>query len=400
MVKVWRILAPTFACLLLVICLVSVSAQDDNMKKQVGQAKKQTGNTKKQGGARGAKKFGGRRGGVRKQAGNGGSGSNSAPKSNPNLNKVTFANNVTGTFQKTINLRALEELAMEDPIGQEWLEFGQDRMNSPTAQRYAQIKTMILAFQEWQSFGKYDYYGCYCFPEGQNLALGVGLAQDNIDAACKRWMNCMSCIEMDSHLTGGLEEDGSCDAITTPYAFNAIRDDENNAKIKCLPNGPHGSCARATCECDAEFVESMTKLEADGQYIIDHHEVWGNFDRENKCSVKKDANSPVASARSLALKNKKEKEGQNKASESIQKQMNSTSSASSHGQIDSCCVIQYPNFSLFRSMTQKCCYSQQKNSFTTHVYHPGSEEKEGYDCCFDGTVARAGECDRKQHDDL
>jgi len=326
-------------------------------------------------------------------------GSNNNGGQSPNSIKVRFANEVIGAFNKDLQIRPLEDLASEDEIGREWLSYGADRINTPSSKKYAQILNMIMPYQEWKSFGKFYQYGCYCFPEGQNLAIGRGEPVDAIDAACKRWLNCYTCASLDSNLN-------ECNAEIEPYSFEATKDpNTKEAKVKCVASGPHGTCQRAVCECDADFVETLARLEAAGKYDITKHRQWGLFDPDSQCMKPK--------------KNKAEKEKQqdqppvilktalggskDHAQNSIKQQMEDPEKSShSHGIIDSCCVLQYPNFQLFRSESQKCCYTELKGRYETNVYHPGWGDEPTYECCLDGSVARVsnGGCERKQHNDL
>merc|ERR1712178_586883 len=47
--------------------------------------------------------------------------------------------------------------------------------------KFRQLKTMILFLQENPVFGKYCYYGCWCFVDGSdNLQTGYGKPRDNM----------------------------------------------------------------------------------------------------------------------------------------------------------------------------------------------------------------------------
>ena len=49
-----------------------------------------------------------------------------------------------------------------------------------------------------QSLEKYLYYGCYCFPDGdQKLFSGFGDPIDEVDKVCRRFQTCYRCVGVD-----------------------------------------------------------------------------------------------------------------------------------------------------------------------------------------------------------
>ena len=159
--------------------------------------------------------------------------------------RVKFANGVSGMFSKKVRPPIIEKLALSDTVGKEWLSYGNKRMETASGKKFAQIKTVLLAYQKWQSFGKFDYYGCYCFTEGMNLAYGRGSPVDEIDSACKRWFTCYQCAEMDATILNRTESREVCNGREQKYNFFADRDDLGLPQIGCKMNGEHDECARA-----------------------------------------------------------------------------------------------------------------------------------------------------------
>ena len=159
--------------------------------------------------------------------------------------RVKFANGVSGMFSKKVRPPIIEKLALSDTVGKEWLSYGNKRMETVSGKKFAQMKTVMLAYQKWQSFGKFDYYGCYCFTEGMNLANGRGSPVDELDSACKRWFTCYQCAEMDERIANASETGEVCNGKEQEYKFFADRDDLGLPMIGCKMNGEHDTCARA-----------------------------------------------------------------------------------------------------------------------------------------------------------
>jgi len=252
--------------------------------------------------------------------------------------RVTFGNGVTGRFTKRAKPALIEKLALGDTVGREWLGFGRKRMATKSAKKFAQLKTMILTYQKWQSFGKFDYYGCHCFSEGMNLAYGKGSPVDEIDSACKKWMNCYQCAEVDQRLSNGTD---TCLGNEQKYKFFADRDQDGLPLINCDANGGHDQCARAICECDAELIKSLSTHEDD--FKLKNHRRWGNL-RADECTANSVKSPRVQLKSADTLEKPKDL---SVAQESIQVQFDSlVSEYKSPGMIDACCVQEYPKIQL------------------------------------------------------
>jgi len=74
--------------------------------------------------------------------------------------------------------------------------------------KFRQLKSMILYMttsdfevekeEPGTLFGKFCWYGCWCFIEGStNLQSGYGRPRDEVDAACMRFSKCYRCLAMD-----------------------------------------------------------------------------------------------------------------------------------------------------------------------------------------------------------
>jgi hypothetical protein len=88
---------------------------------------------------------------------------------------------------------------------------------------------MIVYLQMLPIFGKFCFYGCYCFAAGPFKLLqnaGSGAPMDAPDSACRRHGRCNMCANRDFG-----EE--TCDQFT-PYGFEAKQDPVTGEKyIKC-----------------------------------------------------------------------------------------------------------------------------------------------------------------------
>lgn len=302
--------------------------------------------------------------------------------------RVKFANGVSGMFSKKVRPPIIEKLALSDTVGKEWLSYGNKRMETASGKKFAQIKTVLLAYQKWQSFGKFDYYGCYCFTEGMNLAYGRGSPVDEIDSACKRWFTCYQCAEMDATILNRTESREVCNGREQKYNFFADRDDLGLPQIGCKMNGEHDECARAICECDADFIRSLAKYES--TYDIEYHRVWGSFDYQT-CTQP----NPKIKLKS-AVPARSKAQLRNAAQESLKIQLTKSNLANGgkedRGTIDSCCVLEYPKFQLYRSNTQHCCRSEVQHSQLSNVFHFDiNDEKAEFACCTDGSVANSAD---------
>jgi hypothetical protein len=66
-----------------------------------------------------------------------------------------------------------------------------------TARKFFTVKQMIMYFQKTPLFGKFGYYGCWCFPDGpDDMSAGYGEPVDDIDRMCKKLNQCYRCASM------------------------------------------------------------------------------------------------------------------------------------------------------------------------------------------------------------
>ena len=103
-------------------------------------------------------------------------------------------------------------------------------LRSGTMSKFLTVKLMIMFFQSSPQFGKYNHYGCWCFPDGTNdlgsYNSGYGEPVDEIDKTCKRMSQCYKCAQM----RYGKSE---CPSNTT-YNYQGLQDDATGLRyIKC-----------------------------------------------------------------------------------------------------------------------------------------------------------------------
>lgn len=148
--------------------------------------------------------------------------------------------------------------------------------------KFRQLKSMILFLQQEPNFGKYCWYGCWCFIEGSyNLQTGYGKPRDEIDSACMRFSKCYRCLNMDY--------ENFTDDIA--YDFSVGNRNANDVSQKTLScHDPPGSMKRSLCECDKELAYQLREYELEWQEKF--HEKWGGFDRRHECWVK-NGNNPT-----------------------------------------------------------------------------------------------------------
>jgi hypothetical protein len=188
-----------------------------------------------------------------------------------------------GTFEG-FNVTQMLDENKEDEIFQEFetlfqtVESGLGRNSYSEEQKmsirkFKLLKNMIVYLQMIPIFGKFCFYGCYCFAKAPfNLKdpAGNGKPMDNADNACRKHSRCHTCASQDFG-------DDKCDIFRT-YKFEAIEDPVTKARhITCL-NEP-GSCKRAVCECDAQLAYDLK--EAEMSWNILHHKRWGMFNQDN-----------------------------------------------------------------------------------------------------------------------
>lgn len=144
---------------------------------------------------------------------------------------------------------------------------------SSNARKFFTVKQMIMYFQKTPLFGKFGYYGCWCFPDGpHDMSAGYGVPVDGIDRTCKKLNQCYRCASMKF----GKSE---CPA-NADYQFQGIEDAITGRRyVDCLD--AEGTCPRSLCECDKQLASSIAHLEADWEE--DYHAKWGDFNREETC---------------------------------------------------------------------------------------------------------------------
>lgn len=140
--------------------------------------------------------------------------------------------------------------------------------------KFKLMKNMIVYLQRIPLFGKFCFYGCYCFAKGPKELLidaGNGKPMDGADNACRQHLQCHSCTKIDF--------EDKCN-VSDGYAFEAKEDEVTGIRwIKCLNN--EGSCKRSICECDKALAYDLS--DAEGEWNILHHARWGQFDSSLNC---------------------------------------------------------------------------------------------------------------------
>lgn len=151
-------------------------------------------------------------------------------------------------------------------------------LRTSTMSKFITVKLMIMFFQSSPEFGKFNHYGCWCFPDGTNdlsaYNSGYGDPVDEIDKTCKRMSQCYKCAQMKygKHVC----------PMNTPYNYQGLEDDVTGQRyIKCLD--PEDTCARSLCECDRKMAQGIGNLEDEWEEA--YHSKWGNFDRRQTCRV-------------------------------------------------------------------------------------------------------------------
>jgi len=157
--------------------------------------------------------------------------------------------------------------------------------------KFKMLKLMVMYLQSIPLFGKFCYYGCYCFPNvGQDFTVGKGKPVDEVDKKCRDFSNCYKCLNIDYK--------GTC-KHTQPYSFEGRQDPVTQKKYVVCKNKP-GTCRRALCECDKRLTEQLS--ESEWYWVPLYHKNWGGFDKKQWCS--KDANPEKSESvdRAVAVK--------------------------------------------------------------------------------------------------
>jgi len=190
-----------------------------------------------------------------------------------------------GGFQN-FNTSSLLEANKEDDLFREF-EDSYHNMNSAHGRsdfteeekamirKFKLMKNFIVYLQKVPLFGKFCFYGCYCFAKGpKNLLVdaGNGKPLDNADNSCKHHLNCHSCAKRDF---------GEKCEVTNGYRFDAKEDAVTGIRwIECL--NEEGSCKRSLCECDKTLAYDLA--DAENEWNILHHARWGQFDSALNCA--------------------------------------------------------------------------------------------------------------------
>jgi hypothetical protein len=182
-----------------------------------------------------------------------------------NTTEILTQNSDDEIFQEFENIYAY----MESPLGR--AEYSEQQKQH--IRKFKLLKNMIVYLQQIPLFGKFCFYGCYCFAKGPFKLLeqaGSASPMDPADAVCKKHAKCHYCAQMDF----GADK---CD-ITRPYKFAARIDAVTGEKmIECL--NPEGSCKRGVCECDKQLAYDLRDQER--SWNILHHQRWGQFSQDN-----------------------------------------------------------------------------------------------------------------------
>jgi len=197
---------------------------------------------------------------------------------------TTVPDGYDGAFEN-FNVTQLMDENAEDDLFREF-EDSFFHMNSPMGRndfteqekalirKFKLMKNMIVYLQRIPLFGKFCFYGCYCFAKGPKELLidaGNGKPMDGADNACRHHLQCHSCAKLDF--------DEKCD-VTDGYKFTAKEDEVTGIRwIQCL--NQEGSCKRAICECDKALAYDLA--DAETEWNILHHARWGQFDAALNC---------------------------------------------------------------------------------------------------------------------
>lgn len=136
--------------------------------------------------------------------------------------------------------------------------------------KFRQLKSIILYLQQDPEFGKYCYYGCWCFIDGSdNLQTGYGPPRDQIDEACMAFSKCYRCLDMDYP------------TFKETQRYNFQYNEDNGVKsVSCLDAA--GTMKRNLCECDVELAERLAEYESIWQEKW-HAQRNPDFDRKKEC---------------------------------------------------------------------------------------------------------------------
>lgn len=138
--------------------------------------------------------------------------------------------------------------------------------------KFKTLKLMIMYLQTLPLFGKFCYYGCYCFPNvGEDFTVGRGTPVDEVDKKCRDFSSCYKCVANDFRDT--------C-KHTQPYSFEGREDPVTGSRYLVCKNTP-GTCRRSLCECDKRLAEELAANE--WFWVPMNHKNWGGFDKQESC---------------------------------------------------------------------------------------------------------------------
>lgn len=164
-------------------------------------------------------------------------------------------------------------------LGQKgWFDSDQVR-EERRIKKLKQIMKMVFFLQadaSPSSLEKYLYYGCYCFPDGdQKLFSGFGDPIDEVDKVCRRFQTCYRCVGVDY----GQEE---C-INTSGYKFSGVVDPVTGKKDIICKNKKE-NCGAAQCQCDRQLAFQLA--EAEITWNPNHQgNKYGMFDRQSQCNI-------------------------------------------------------------------------------------------------------------------
>jgi len=151
---------------------------------------------------------------------------------------------------------------------------GNDSIKKMQLRKYETLKKMILILHDSddREWGRYCPYGCHCMVNGPtDLLSGHGQPVDEVDSACKRHQECITCAM----------KDFGADVCPwwKPYKMSAMVDDVTDEKY-LICQDIEGFCKRSLCECDAQLARDLFSEREN--YDRDNHHRYGTFDK-NQC---------------------------------------------------------------------------------------------------------------------
>ena len=227
---------------------------------------------------------------------------------------------ITRTFKKNMNFHsALVRFALLLYL----LFFSQiPEINAKYRQLSEMIDHLISNKINSQTFRKFEYYGCYCLStfkfnsklssstNNNNDASDQGLPMDEIDGACRRHHECISCADKDHSDRRSFDLECNPSRIGYSYVKLIDQNDPDNLfyrQIRCEDSTTNSttelkmSCKRQICECDKKLAEDLRELYVDqnnnennnnnnkntyGETLL----AYNGFDYQEKCHWNSDPN--------------------------------------------------------------------------------------------------------------